>query len=75
MTEKKATLCWSCANATGNCSWSQWKYPRPVKGWVAEKTIIKCSMKDEISSYCVIECPQFIRDAKNNGVTRLQRNI
>lgn len=34
----KQTLCWSCKNACGGCSWS--KSLKPVEGWVAEETRI-----------------------------------
>ena len=58
--EKKTTLCWSCANAAGKCTWSD--KLKPVRGWTAEKTKIKCSPVEFVDSYYVIACPRFKKD-------------
>ena len=61
----KQTLCWSCKNAVGRCSWSEVdesKKNRPIKyepvsGWVAIKT-----KKMHYNSYVVLSCPEFVPD-------------
>ena len=64
MTErKKSTLCWDCANYDDGCSWS--RDFTPVKGWNAYKTKGNC-----YDSYCVVECPEFVRDSVNYGLQR-----
>ena len=45
------TLCWSCKNCIGGCSWSE-KF-EPVKGWEATKTFIA---SDKSNSYMVHKC-------------------
>jgi len=59
-----STICWDCANAVGKCSWSE-KF-KPVKGW----TVVK-STKDGQTTYVVLDCPQFIRDAYCNGLKKM----
>lgn len=58
------TLCWSCQNACGGCSWS--KKLKPVRGWKADKLKIKHhNDKDKpvyTDSYFVRECPKYIMD-------------
>ena len=58
------TLCWDCAYATGGCRWSD--KLKPVKGWTANRT-----HKKEFDSWVVIECPELLRDARENGLKRL----
>ena len=61
MAKKSETICWRCQNFS-KCSWSKGK---PVDGWKATKTIIKNNLGytiDEVQSYCVHECPQFVED-------------
>lgn len=55
---RSGQLCWSCANATGKCSWSQSFIP--VEGWVAKPKITK-DPEGNINTYKIISCPQFIR--------------
>lgn len=62
-TTKSHTICWDCANACGNCSWSSVQ-PVPVSGWVA-KPIFK---QKSSGSFIVYECPLFIRDAVDGGM-------
>ena len=61
---ESSTLCWSCQNACGGCSWS--KRLKPVRGWKADKIKIKLYMiggEDFYSdSYFVRECPKYIAD-------------
>lgn len=49
---ERETLCWSCDNL--KCSWRQ--SFAPVKGWGAEKNIIK---PDNTESYRVYVCPEY----------------
>ena len=62
------TLCWSCQRAvpdpTVACSWSL-RF-KPVPGWDAEETIMPGGNGNKIKSYCVYDCPRFLRD---EGVT------
>ena len=70
------TLCWSCRNAVGNCSWSQTgtmggvhRIPRPVPGWKAKKTKIKNYLRKtevEQSGYIVFECPLYVADKEES---------
>ena len=62
------TLCWDCKWATGGCRWSD--YLKPVKGWTA----ITRNTKEHSVNYIVQDCPQFIRDAYNNGLKRLDQH-
>ena len=64
-THKKNTLCWSCANACGGCSWSDGSFTL-VDGWTAERTSLICDRGEWadkiVESYLVKECPQFVCD-------------
>lgn len=65
MKRKKDTLCWSCKKACCGCSWS--KFFIPVKGWVAEPTIIADKAETyKINSYHVKSCPKYI----NEGISK-----
>lgn len=60
---KNDTLCWTCQNATGGCSWS--KKLKPVEGWTAEVRNLKFNENGEAKydkSYKVIKCPHYIQD-------------
>lgn len=61
---QKNTLCWSCQNATGGCSWS--RALKPVKGWKAEPLRIQQSSlyreRSYTDSYLVKKCPKYIKD-------------
>ena len=57
---KNNSICWDCANACCNCSWSQ--SFTPVDGWKATPTRIKQSEGVFIESYIVHECPCFVKD-------------
>lgn len=67
---RKQTLCWICAKAGGNCSWS--KNFTPVEGWNAKPTKIRCREQETgyLDSYNVKECPEFklldtVRDSES----------
>ena len=57
----KETLCWTCKNACGKCSWS--KGFEPVDGWDAIPTKIKVSIEtnEYTDSYFVKNCPLYER--------------
>ena len=65
----KLTLCWSCQNACGGCSWSEYD-PKtgkikfePVPGWEAIPTKISMQGRvEKIGSYRVIKCPLYVPD-------------
>lgn len=67
----ESTLCWDCQNAVPDgergCPWSE--SLTPVPGWIAEKTkhlqqytVGGKVVRRDIESYCVLECPMFLRD-------------
>ena len=66
---KSNTICWECRNAVPDgmygCSWSTELLP--VAGWIAEKTKLQSytnsNTKKTYTSFEVIKCPQFIKDA------------
>ena len=66
---KKGTLCWSCDNAFGGCSWS--RESKPVPGWMAERRDIKAQRTVngewepyDTESYFVRECPVYVSDRR-----------
>ena len=65
---RQQTLCWNCAKAVGYCPWSQ--DLEPIPGWTAFPTQKQTHGNTHSSSYLVIECPLFKRDALNNGLKR-----
>lgn len=75
MAERSQTLCWDCAKACGGCSWSDHWLHKPVEGWKADRNDIRTKAGYEIESYIVMECPEFIRDAKGGGQERIRRNV
>ncbi len=58
------TLCWTCKNAVGDCSWS--RRFEPVEGWTAEPTKIKLDVNSgaKTDSFCVIKCPEYVPDER-----------
>lgn len=67
----KQTLCWDCAKATGFCNWSS--DLKPVKGWKVIPT--QRELYGGIYNSCIVlECPEFERDAINNGLKRYKEN-
>lgn len=66
----KASICFDCRKACGDCSWSgrdpktmqlMWK---PIDGWVAERVMFPPSGKYRKPSWRVIKCPEFEPDIK-----------
>ena len=74
--QSKATLCWSCANACGGCSWSDGSFT-PVKGWKAQKTMVRGDRglyrAKIIKSYRVDKCPLYEDDRKKYRCAREER--
>ena len=59
------SICWDCERACAGCSWS--RRFKPVPGWNALPA--KLVQRDgPVSTYIVLECPQFKRDAYNYGM-------
>lgn len=60
--ERKTTICWTCQNATGGCSWS--RCLKPVEGWKAKKMKIKGNFytREKVDSFIVEKCPEYIKD-------------
>lgn len=61
---KRMTLCWSCAKACGECSWSDYWEHSPVPGWTAEETRLMGNGGADVVSYCVTDCPEFVPDRR-----------
>ena len=57
------TLCWSCRNAYGGCSWSRRFVP--VAGWTAERRDIRVCA-GLVESYRVKECPEYEYEEPGN---------
>ena len=59
------SLCWECAKAYGDCTWSSTF--EPVQGWNAKRKDIcfEANGKKYISeSYYVYECPEFEKEKR-----------
>ena len=65
-TNRTNTICWNCKKAIGGCTWSD--FFKPVKGWTAEQT--RPAGSKPYTSYIVEKCPEFERDATDNGLRR-----
>ena len=69
--------CWNCRRAIGECSWSSEFIP--VKGWTAEKTIIKTTpsaIRDgKVDSYLVYDCPLFEHDPPKKSQKQRLRDL
>lgn len=66
---KAPTICETCENSVGRCSWS--KRFEPVEGWEAEPTRVICDNRYE-QSYRVRKCPEYdpsIRHAPRRSYT------
>ena len=74
MANQTATLCWTCRNACGGCSWTEVDKAtnkvrfQPVKGWVATKTRVLVNSgpgqtgRCYDTSYIVRFCPLYEAD-------------
>lgn len=73
MVYKSNSICWECSNAVPangyGCSWSR-KF-EPVKGWIAERHLIKKKGCRELESYCVKMCPQYEHMSKRKKVVEI----
>ena len=68
ITNKPMTLCWTCENACGNCSWSDGTFT-PVEGWTATPTKLWVNHSINpgekgalIDSFHVTACPLYEND-------------
>ena len=61
------TICWTCQNACGGCSWS--KSFIPVEGWEAEPAMLYAKDKAHggVQSYEVLRCPEYIPDRRGHN--------
>lgn len=66
---KPESLCWTCQNCYGGCSWTEWDPQKgtpafiPVDGWHAEEQTRVYGGVPDIT-YHVIQCPQYIPDKR-----------
>lgn len=71
--QDKPTLCWKCAKACGECSWSDGSFT-PVDGWKATPTIIKANhgrgFMQDVESFIVKACPLFEDDTAKYAKTQ-----
>lgn len=65
------TLCWTCINAYGGCSWSS-KARKPVKGWKAKA--IKLQGYPE-STYKVLKCPLYEKELFRRDKKGVKRRV
>ena len=72
ISNKEPSLCWDCANACGDCSWSRHYDKKAVKGWTVREKLVTVDGDIVDESYCVIKCPEFIRDAMKGGLVRVK---
>lgn len=63
----KNTKCFSCQNAS-TCRWAL--FGIPVPGWKAKETIVRHSKDCVGKSYLVIECPEYVFDARSLNSVR-----
>ena len=73
MAERNRTLCWDCANACGDCTWSDRNEQKPVAGWTAVRREQHHKDGTTVESYIVVKCPEFIRDSTDGGQHRIRR--
>lgn len=63
LASRKDTLCWTCQLAgMSRCEWDATKGMEPVKGWTAEKTLVRMTAgrySRWLRSFKVIECPLY----------------
>lgn len=61
------TICWTCQNACGGCSWS--KSFLPVEGWEAEPHTLYANDSGHapVQSYEVLCCPEYLPDRRGHN--------
>lgn len=62
---ERESICWSCKNAVPDrkgrgCAWSRGFIP--VKGWQAERKLVKNCVGEFYETYAVTECPEYEED-------------
>ncbi len=66
---QKESLCWTCSNCYGGCSWTEWDPEMgapafaPVSGWEAHRQTRLYGGNLDVS-YTVVRCPQYIPDER-----------
>lgn len=70
---RDVTLCWDCKNASNPfvCSWA--RDLTPVKGWNAYKVTYVTEGKYSDFTYCVTECPYFVKDEKRENKVAMEK--
>lgn len=65
------SLCWDCKKAAsnGDCCWAS--SGKPVTGWKAVPTVVN-RKRYPFSSFHVVDCPDFCRDAYDGGQQKAQ---
>lgn len=57
---KRENVCWTCKKSYGGCSWSDFFVP--VKGWDAEKDLLRAGVKNKkTDTYKIRYCPEYVR--------------
>ena len=69
-TNKRPTLCWSCARFCGRCNWSA-RF-EPVAGWKAEMGSLARQYGGTLKTYMVLQCPLYERDSEEDGNKRAE---
>ena len=65
--DRPETLCWTCRNCYGGCSWTEWDQetgtPRfaPVEGWTARRELRFYGGTVDFSFH-VLGCPLYVQD-------------
>ena len=70
MSEAK-TLCLTCENCYGGCSWSLDFVP--VENWTAERRDLKDAWLGKMESYIVQKCPEYIKTETTKGKEILRK--
>lgn len=71
---KQDTICWSCKNCCGKCSWSNGTFTA-VDGWDATPTEVNMSNGVIRSSYIVHKCPKYEFNSVHITTAKLARLI
>lgn len=71
------TLCWDCANAYGDCEWTEEGTDgktafQPVPGWkVKQRKILRGETFEELTR--VVECPKFLPEPGRTVHNRIKK--
>lgn len=70
---KQYTICWSCKNCCGKCSWSSTF--TEVEGWEATPTKVNIMSGVVVNSYIVHKCPKYEFKSVYISATKLAKLI